>query len=115
MIIIAGTIEIDPEQREVALAAAQPHIDGALTQEGCEAYTWAADLNAPGRIEVFERWRSEAELAAHFAGPHYIAMLQTLGGHGLRSANVSKYRVDLCEPVYDSNNTPRADFFTEGA
>ena len=39
-------------------------IDGALTQPGCEAYTWAADLNAAGRIEVFERWTSEADLRA---------------------------------------------------
>ncbi len=112
MIVIAGTIEIDPAQREIALGKAQPHIDGALTQPGCEAYTWAADLNSPGRIEVFERWTSEADLAAHFEGTHYKSMLATLGAHGLRSADVSKYRVDLREPVYDGDNKPRADFFT---
>ena len=55
MIIIAGTIELDPDRRDEALVAAQPHIDGALTQQGCEAYTWSADLNSPGRVEVFER------------------------------------------------------------
>ncbi len=115
MIIIAGTIELDPDRRDEALAAALPHIDGALTQQGCEAYTWSADLNSPGRVEVFERWSREADLAAHFKGPHYLAMLKTLGGFGLKSSNVSKYRVDLREPVYDSENTPRADFFTENA
>lgn len=112
MIVIAGTIEIDPEQRAVALNRAIPHIDGALSQQGCEAYTWSADLNAPERIEVFERWSNEEDLCAHFAGPHYKAMLETLGAHGLRSAQVSKYRVDLCEPVYGPDGKPRADFFT---
>ncbi len=112
MIVIAGTIEIDPEQREVALNRAKSCIDGALTQPGCEAYTWSADLNAPERIEVFERWSREEDLRAHFAGPHYKAMLETMGAHGLRSANVSKYRVDLCEPVYGPEGKPRADFLT---
>lgn len=112
MIVIAGTIEIDPEKREAALQGAQPFIDGALSQKGCEAYTWAADLNAPGRVEVFERWTSEQDLAAHFEGEHYKNMLVHMGAHGLRSADVSKYRVDLREPVYGPDNKPRADFFT---
>jgi len=115
MIIIAGTIEVDPELRDEALIRARPHIDGARAQAGCEAYTWAVDPDVPGRIEVFERWSGESELAAHFDGPHYEAMLAALGAAGLRSVDVSKYRVDLREPVYDPQNRPRADFFTEGA
>ncbi|MFT5442370.1 MAG: quinol monooxygenase YgiN [Myxococcota bacterium] len=111
MIIIAGNMDLDPEQRDAALNAGQPFIDGALTQDGCEAYTWAADLDKPGRIHVFERWADEASLAAHFKGPHYSAMLVSMGKHGLRAADVAKYRVDLSEPVYDPDNKPRADFF----
>ena len=114
MIIIAGTIEIDPEKRDAALAAGQPFIEGALTQDGCEAYTWAAD-HAPGRVQVYERWTGEEQLAAHFKGPHYLAMLQNMGAHGLISADVSKYRCDLREPVYDPKGKPRADFLTEKA
>lgn len=113
-IVVAGTIAIDPDRREAALDAARPHIDGALAQAGCEAYSWTADPAAPGRVAVFECWTREADLAAHFAGPHYAAMLRTLGRHGLRGAEVSKYRVDLCEAVYDSNGQPRADFFSAG-
>lgn len=115
MIIIAGHLEIDPERTVEALTTAKPFIEGALTQSGCEAYSWAADPNAPGRVHVFERWRDEAALSAHFEGQHYLAMLQCLGGFGLRSANVEKYRVDLHEPVYDATNKPRADFFSEGS
>ena len=113
MIIIAGTIELDPDRRDEALTVAKPFIDGALTQEGCEAYTWSADLNSPGRVEVFERWTREADLAAHFKGSHYLSMLKALGRYGLKSSDVSKYRGDHREPVYDPDNKPRADFFTE--
>ncbi|HIF93176.1 MAG TPA: hypothetical protein EYQ60_08640 [Myxococcales bacterium] len=90
VIIIAGTIELDPERRDEALVSAEPCITGALTQAGCEAYTWTADLNSPGRVEVFECWTGESDLAAHFNGPHYLAMLKALGGFGLKSSDVLK-------------------------
>ena len=113
MIIIAGNMDLDPGRRDEALTTAEPFIAGALTQRGCEAYTWAADLNVPGRVHVFERWTDAEALAAHFVGPHYLGMLQCLGGFGLKAADVAKYRVDYNEPVYDTENKPRADFFTE--
>jgi quinol monooxygenase YgiN len=82
-------------------------------QEGCIDYNWSADLLTPGRIYVYERWQSQAALEAHFKGPHYLAMRNTIAAHGLRGADVSKYRMEIAEPVYDATGTPRADFFTE--
>ena len=35
-----------------------------------------------------------------------------LGAHGITGSQISKFRVDLEEPVYDGTGTPRADFFT---
>jgi len=61
---------------------------------------------------VFEAWADEAALSAHFAGSWYKGMLATLGAHGLRGADVAKYRSDLREPVYDPTGRPRADFFS---
>lgn len=113
MIIIAGTVDIDPEQRAKALDAARPLIDGALTQEGCEFYAWCIDPTTPGRIYVYERWESQEALASHFEGPHYLAMRNTIAAHGLRGADVLKYEIGRAEPVYDPTGTPRADFFTE--
>ena len=62
-------------------------------------------------MHVFERWESQEALAAHLAGPYYKNMLATLAGFGVTVANVSKYRIDAQCPVYDSQGTPRADFF----
>ncbi len=110
VILIAGTVEVDPARRDEALAAAQPLLEPTRAQPGCEAYEWSADPQVPGRIHVFERWRSADDLAAHFAGPYYRAMLETIGAHGLVGAEVAKYRVDRSEPVYDRTGVPRADF-----
>ncbi len=112
MIIIAGTVDVDPEQRAAALDAGRPHVDGALTQKGCVAYSWSSDPHIPRRIHV-ERWDSEQDLAAHLAGSHYLAMRDTIGGHGMVASDVAKFRIDLMEPVYDPQGRPRADFFTE--
>ena len=111
MIIIAGSIRLDPAQVEEALEAGWPHIEGARGQRGCLAYRWTLEPREPGRVEVFERWQDEAALAAHLAGPHYRSMLATLGAHGLQGAEVEKYRIDRQGAVYDEQGKPRADFF----
>ena len=113
MIVIAGTVDVDPSKRDAALEAGKPHMQATRAWPGCMDYVWSADLLVPGRIYVFERWDSEENLASHFKGPHYIAMRDTIAAHGLQAADVSKYRIDLMEPVYDATMTPRADFFTE--
>lgn len=112
MIIIAGTVDVDPGQRDAALAAGREHEAATRRQQGCLDYSWMPDGHDPGRIYVFERWLDEASLAAHFNGPLYRAMRETMARHGLRGADVLKYRIDLAEPVYDPSGRPRADFFT---
>ena len=115
MIIIAGTIELDPEQRTAALEAGKPFIDGALTQAGCRAYSWTPDPVMPSRVWVYELWDSAASLAAHFKDHHYADMGANIGRHGMTGSQISKFRVDLEEPVYDDTVTPRADFFSATA
>ena len=111
-IIIAGTIDMDPTQVEAALVAAQPLIEGALTQPGCLDYSWCPDPYTPGKVLVFERWTDEEALASHFRNRWYTEMRTTLGQYGIRGSSVLKYRIDLAEPVYDDKGMARADFFT---
>ena len=111
-IIIAGTIEVDPDQRDGALVAAEPFITGARSQPGCLEYSFCADGTRPGTIVVLERWADEDALRGHFAGPHYLAMRDHLGASGLRGATVAKHRIELSEPVYDDRGVPRPDFVT---
>jgi len=111
LILIAGSIRLDPDRVGAALEAGWPHIEAAREQRGCLAYRWSLDPREAGRVEVFEQWADEAALAAHLEGPHYRNMLSTLGAHGLLSAEVAKYRVDVHGPIYDEKGRPRADFF----
>ncbi len=114
MIIIAGTIDFDsPESRDRAVDVGRSLQQATRDDEpGCEAYCFAADPCEPTRVQVYELWRDEPSLAAHFEHPNYLAMRDALGGSGMVAADVRKFRCDLAEPVYDDTMTPRADFFT---
>lgn len=114
MIIIAGTIDVDPAQRAACLEASAPLQAATRAEEpGCLAYCFAPDPCTDGRIQVYELWSDTESLAAHFQHPNYFGMRQTLGRFGLRGADNKKYLVTRSEPVYDNTRTPRADFFTE--
>jgi len=113
MILIAGTVDLDPDQRDAALAATCELMAETRTQHGCLDYVWAPDSAVPGRIYVFERWRDRDALAAHFEGPYYRKMLAAMSSHGIRGVDVSKYRIDAAEPVYGADGRPSADFDSE--
>jgi quinol monooxygenase YgiN len=111
-IVISGEVDLAPEDRDRALVGARGLIEQALAETGCVHYAWTADLSLPGRVNVFEEWESQPDLAAHLAGPAYQGMLAHLSGFGIRNAVTRKYRVDHVEPVYDQDGRPRADFFS---
>ena len=113
MIIIAGTIDFDPEKREGVLLEARDLIEETREQGGCHHYVWSPDVCVDGRLYVYEAWEDTPSLAAHLKGPYYKSMLALIGRHAPRRVKVEKHRVDLSEPVYDPDGVPRADFFSK--
>jgi quinol monooxygenase YgiN len=112
-IFITGTIAIDPERREGVLAAIRALVRATRAEEpGCLEYAFTADTVEDDRIVVLERWRDEAALAAHFEHPNFLATKATLHEHGSGASVINKYRIDLSEPLRDSERRYRADFFT---
>jgi quinol monooxygenase YgiN len=110
--LITGTLDIPGGKRDQALAAAAALMADTRAQQGCTHYVWSADPTSDSRVYVYEYWESTQDLAAHLAGSYYAQMLGLLGEYGAENAEVSKFRVDLEEPVYDEQGKPRADFFT---
>ena len=112
-IFITGTIAIEPERRDALLAAIRPLVRATRDDEpGCLEYAFTADTVEDDRIVVLERWRDEATLAVHFEHPNFIATKSTLHEYGSGASVINKYRVDLSEPLRDSERRYRADFFT---
>ncbi|MDZ7886774.1 MAG: antibiotic biosynthesis monooxygenase [Mycobacterium sp.] len=60
MVIVAGHITVEPAQRETYLAGCVGVVAAARRAEGCLDFAIAADLVESGRINIFERWESQA-------------------------------------------------------
>ena len=67
-IIVSGTLHVDPAQRDAYLEARVAILEHARQAPGCLDFSLSADLLDPGRVNVYERWRSREDLLAYRAG-----------------------------------------------
>jgi quinol monooxygenase YgiN len=92
-VIIAGTVRLPPEQ----LAGLKPHMHRMLAasraEDGCVAYSYAEDVAEPGLIRVFEVWRDQAAIDAHFQAPHMAEWRAAWPQFGVTDRRLSLYEV----------------------
>jgi quinol monooxygenase YgiN len=62
MVIVAGHITVGPQQRKSYLAGCVRIVEQARRAVGCLDVAICADLVDPGRVNIFERWESQAAL-----------------------------------------------------
>jgi quinol monooxygenase YgiN len=70
MLIIAGTITVDPGDREKFLALRQDTVARARQMKGCLDYAFSADISDPSCVRLFERWESDDDVAAWMVARH---------------------------------------------
>jgi quinol monooxygenase YgiN len=93
MIIIAGELRVDPDDRGRYLDAVASVAPQARAAAGCLDFVQSADPVEADRINVYERWESDEALQAFRSqdGP------DTAETPPLRSADVHKYRIASVE------------------
>lgn len=64
MVIVAGYLTTDPVQRASYLADCASVVEQARRSTGCLDFAISADLVDPGRVNIFERWESQAAVEA---------------------------------------------------
>ena len=95
MVIVAGQITVEPRQRESYLAGCVSVVERARGASGCLDFAITADLIDPGRVNVFERWESQAAVEAfRGSGPGDEQ------GAAMRSASVVEYDVADVRPLF---------------
>jgi quinol monooxygenase YgiN len=88
MVIVAGQILVDPAQRERYLAGCAGVVEQARRAPGCLDFAITADLIDKGRINIFERWETQAAVTAfRGSGPSEEQ------GAAMLSASVAEYDV----------------------
>jgi quinol monooxygenase YgiN len=87
VVIVGGTFDVDPAQRDAFLAERLGMMLASRDEDGCLEYTYAADPLEPGRVILFERWESQAALDAH------LAAISATTNITPRSASITLYDV----------------------
>lgn len=64
MLIVAGHLEVDPEERDAYVAGCVDAVAAARSAPGCLAFAVTADSLDPARVVIYERWEDEAQLLA---------------------------------------------------
>lgn len=92
-VLIAGTVRVPPE----SLTAFKPHMEAMLAasraEDGCLVYSYAEDVAEPGLVRVFEAWRDEAALQAHFQTLHMATWRAAWPQFGVSDRNLRLYEV----------------------
>lgn len=98
-VIVAGVVRVPPENLE----ALRPHMEAMIArsraEDGCLAYSYAVDVLDPGLIRVFEAWRDEAALEAHFRAPHLAEWRAAWPAFGVSDRRLSLYDVAADRPL----------------
>lgn len=94
MLIVAGWLQVDADERDRYLADCGEAIRQARQAPGCLDFVVSADPLEPDRLVVYERWESEAELLAfRGSGQDDDQTAQ------IRAAEVARYEVASVGPA----------------
>lgn len=100
MIIVSGTLRIDPADIDAAMALGATMAEASLGEEGCNAYGFWQDPADPGRARVFEEWASQEALDSHFATPHMAEFMTGLGALTISDMDLHRYEVAGKAPLF---------------
>ena len=94
MIVIAGKIQVKPEKREEAKRAALEMVEATRREAGCISYAFYADLVDPGTFFIFEEWKDDAALGAHFQSEHMARFQQQAAALVAAPPSITRYTVE---------------------
>ena len=99
MLVIAGSVEIDPANMDAAIEAGKVMMAATRAEAGNIAYVFSADFETPGVIRIFEQWESQEALSAHFQVPHMAVFQKQLGELGVKNLEVQRYEISSVGPL----------------
>ena len=92
-VVVVATVQVLPGHADGLLERFGEVIDGTHGEEGCLTYALHRDKADANRFVIVERWRSQADLDAHFGQPHMAAMA------GIADSLAGPPEVVFCEPI----------------
>ncbi|MBT8389071.1 MAG: antibiotic biosynthesis monooxygenase [Altererythrobacter sp.] len=91
MIVITGTVSLDPNERDAALRLGCEHSARSRVEEGCVSHNCYIDAEDANRMHFFEQWRDMEAVQMHFAVPESGAFVQQIGALAIAPPEISIY------------------------
>ena len=98
-VVVAGTVRVPPENLERFRPHMQAMLEASRAEDGCLTYSYAVDVAEPGLIRVFEAWRDETALKAHFQTPHMATWRAAWPEFGVSDRQLSLYEIAAERPL----------------
>jgi len=93
MLLVSGTIVMNPDKIDRARALIRPLAEETRKEPGCIAYEFCVAIDEPGRLHLHEEWESLEAIDAHVASPHLAAFMAGLGDLDITHAEIFRYEV----------------------
>jgi quinol monooxygenase YgiN len=92
-VLIAGTFRVPPQNLDAFRSHMAKMLAASRAEDGCLVYSYAEDVLEPGLIRVFEAWRDQAALDAHFHAPHMADWRAAWPAAGAGERNLKLFEV----------------------
>jgi quinol monooxygenase YgiN len=99
MIIVTGTVRVDPARREAAREIMERMIIASRAEDGCIEYAYSVDVLDPGLIRVHEVWRDREALQVHFKTPHLQKWREAWPTFGITDRKLQLVEVASVSPL----------------
>ena len=99
MLLIAGSIRIDPDTRDDLIQAAIEVVRDLRKQVGCTRVLISADLEDASLLHLLQTWESQDALTANLKSRRIDAIRNQVGKLGVREMVLLKYEVASAGPV----------------
>lgn len=99
MLIVTGVFKLAAEDVNTMKKAAAVMAKATRTEPDCITYAFWQSVEDDTLFRVYEEWKDQAALDAHFATPHMAAFRATLGKAQVISREVVKFTAGEVVPL----------------
>lgn len=77
---VVATIDAQPQHIDAVRAALEAVVPPSRAESACLRYELHVDNKTPTRFVMLEEWADKAALTAHYATPHFLALVAATDG-----------------------------------
>ena len=92
MIMVQGWVEITEQDFATIRPAVANMMVASASEPGCLHYSFSQDAARPDLFHIVERWKSEADLNAHFQTEHMAQFNAALASVKIGKMDVRMYK-----------------------